>query len=57
MINAVITLLILAVLFAVLGFTTIAGTFAWLAKIIFFVFLVLFLIAAVMAAMRGRAPV
>ena len=42
---------------AVLGFTTIAGAAAGIAKILFFIFLVLTLVALVAGALRGRPPV
>ncbi len=42
--------LIVAVIAAVFGFTLVASTAAWIAKALFFVFLVLFVIALI----RGR---
>jgi uncharacterized membrane protein YtjA (UPF0391 family) len=39
----------------VLGFTTIAGTAIGVAKILFYVFLVLFLVSLVMNFVRGRS--
>ena len=48
MINWAITFLVIALIAAVLGFGGIAGTAVGIAKILFFVFLVLCLIAFVM---------
>lgn len=51
------TFFVVAIVAAVLGFTTVAGAAAGLAKILFFIFLVLTLIALVAGALRGRPPV
>jgi uncharacterized membrane protein YtjA (UPF0391 family) len=56
MLNLVVTLLIIALIAAVLGFGGIAFTSVEIAKIIFFVAIVLFLIAAVFGAVGGRRP-
>jgi uncharacterized membrane protein YtjA (UPF0391 family) len=53
MINWAIAFLVIAVIAAVLGFGGIAGTAVGIAKILFFVFLVLFVIAF---AMGRRTP-
>jgi len=53
MISWTITFLIIAVIAALLGFTTIAGTAIGIAKIIFFIFLVLFVISLLAGALRG----
>lgn len=53
MFNLVITLLIIALVAGVLGFGGIAGTAVGLAKIVFFVALVLFLISLVFGGLRG----
>jgi uncharacterized membrane protein YtjA (UPF0391 family) len=50
------TFFVVAIVAAVLGFTTVAGAAAGLAKILFFIFLVLTLIALVAGALRGRPP-
>jgi len=50
------TFLIIALIAAVLGFGGIAGTAIEIAKIIFFVAIILFLISAVIGMMRGRSP-
>lgn len=47
-----ITFLVIAIIAAVLGFGVIAGTAATIAKVLFFVFLVLF----VVSLFRGRRP-
>jgi uncharacterized membrane protein YtjA (UPF0391 family) len=54
--NLVVTLLIIALIAAVFGFGGIAAVSVELAKIIFFVVLLLFLIAAVFGALGGRRP-
>ena len=56
MIGWAVTFLIIALIAAVLGFGGIAGTAIEIAKIIFFVAIVLFLIAAVVSLLRGRSP-
>ena len=48
--------LVIAIIAAVLGFGGIAGFAVEIAKIIFFVAIVLFLISAVVGLMRGRTP-
>jgi uncharacterized membrane protein YtjA (UPF0391 family) len=56
MLGWAITFLIVALVAAVLGFGGIAGAAIDIAKIIFFVAIVLFAISAVVALMRGRSP-
>ncbi len=53
MLSLVITLLIIAVIAAVLGFGGIAGAAVGIAKIVFFVALVLFLISLIAGGLRG----
>lgn len=48
------TFLVIALIAAVLGFGGIAGTAIEIAKIIFFVAIVLFAISAIVGFMRGR---
>lgn len=48
--------LIFALIAGVLGFTGIAGASVGFAKILFFVFIVLFLVAALMQVLQGRKP-
>jgi uncharacterized membrane protein YtjA (UPF0391 family) len=50
------TFLIIALIAAVLGFGGIAGLSIEIAKIIFFVAIVLFAISALVAVVRGRSP-
>lgn len=54
MLGWAVTFLIVALVAAVLGFGGIAGTAIEIAKIIFFVAIVLFLVSAVFGLMRGR---
>jgi uncharacterized membrane protein YtjA (UPF0391 family) len=51
-----ISFLVLALIAGVLGFGGIASASVDIAKILFFVFAVLFLISAIAAALRGRLP-
>jgi uncharacterized membrane protein YtjA (UPF0391 family) len=50
------TFLVLALIAGVLGFTSIAGTAVEIAKVLFFVFLVLWILASVVRALQGRRP-
>jgi uncharacterized membrane protein YtjA (UPF0391 family) len=56
MIGWALMFLVVALIAAVLGFGGIAGFAVEIAKIIFFVAIVLFLVSAVVALVRGRAP-
>ena len=56
MLNWAITFLVVALIAAVLGFGGIAGVAIELAKIVFYVAIVLFLISAVVGIVRGRTP-
>ena len=56
MLSLVVTLLIIALIAAVLGFGGIAFAAVEIAKVVFFVALILFLIALVFGAMRGPGP-
>jgi uncharacterized membrane protein YtjA (UPF0391 family) len=56
MLGWALTFLIVALIAAVLGFGGIAGFAVEIAKIIFFVAIILFLISAVVGLVRGRAP-
>lgn len=51
------TFLVIALVAAVLGFTTIAGTAYFAAKILFFVFLVLFVVSLLLGARGTRTAV
>jgi uncharacterized membrane protein YtjA (UPF0391 family) len=54
MLGWALTFLVIALIAAVLGFGGIAGTAVGIAKIIFFVAIILFLISALTGAFRGR---
>ncbi|MBU2531615.1 MAG: DUF1328 domain-containing protein [Alphaproteobacteria bacterium] len=56
MLSWAIFFLIVALIAAVLGFGGIAGTAVGIAKLIFFIFIVLFLIAAIYHVVTGRRP-
>lgn len=56
MLGWAVTFLIIAIIAALFGFTGIAAGAAVIAKWIFFIFVVLFLLAAISGAIRGRAP-
>lgn len=57
MLSWALTFFVVAIVAAVLGFTSIAGAAAGIAKILFFIFLVLTLCALVAGSIRGRPPV
>ena len=57
MLSWVVTFLIVALIAGVLGFGGVAGASIEIAKIIFFVAIVLFLISAVVGLARGRTRV
>jgi uncharacterized membrane protein YtjA (UPF0391 family) len=48
------TFLVVALIAALLGFTSIAGAAMGVAKILFYVFLILFVVSMVMHMVRGR---
>lgn len=48
--------LVVALIAAFLGFGGLVGTAVGIAKILFFIFLILFLVSAVMHLVRGSAP-
>lgn len=54
MLGYALTFLVVALIAGVLGFTTVAGAAIGIAKILFFVFLVLFVVSLVMHLVRGR---
>jgi uncharacterized membrane protein YtjA (UPF0391 family) len=56
MLGWALTFLIIALIAAVLGFGGIADFAVEIAKIIFFVAIILFVISAVVALIRGRSP-
>lgn len=47
----------LAIIAGIFGFSGIAGTAAGIAKVLFFGFLVLLIVSAVVRALKGRTPV
>lgn len=55
MLGLVITFALLAVVAAVLGFTTIAVGFAAIAKILFYVFVALFIASLIMHIFKGNS--
>lgn len=57
MLSWVVTFLIIALVAGLLGFGGIAGASIEIAKIVFFIAIVLFLISAVMSIVRGRTNV
>lgn len=56
MLGWAVTFFILALIAGLLGFFALAGLAAEIAKVLLFVFLIIFLISAISNAMRGRAP-
>ena len=56
MLGWALTFLVIALIAAVLGFGGIAGFAVEIAKIIFFAAIILFVISAVFALIRGRSP-
>ncbi len=57
MLSWVVTFLIIALVAGVLGFGGIAGASIEIAKIVFFIALILFLVSAVVGLARGRGNV
>ncbi|MEA2836026.1 MAG: hypothetical protein QOD89_576 [Bradyrhizobium sp.] len=57
MLGWVVTFLIVALIAGILGFGGVAGASIEIAKIIFFIAVVLFLISAVVGLVRGRSQV
>lgn len=57
MLGWALTFLVVALIAAALGFGGIAGTSAGIAKILFFVFIVLFVVSMIARALRGKPPV
>ena len=56
MIGWALLFLVVALIAVVLGFGGIAGFAVEIAKIIFFVAIILFVVSAIVALVRGRAP-
>jgi uncharacterized membrane protein YtjA (UPF0391 family) len=57
MLSWVVTFLIIALVAGLLGFGGIAGTSIEIAKVIFFIAVILFLVSAVFGLVRGRTRV
>jgi uncharacterized membrane protein YtjA (UPF0391 family) len=57
MLGWALTFLVVALIAAALGFGGIAGASAGIAQTLFFVFIVLFVVAMIARALRGRPPV
>jgi uncharacterized membrane protein YtjA (UPF0391 family) len=57
MLSWVVTFLVIALIAGILGFGGIAGASVEIAKIIFFIAVVLFLVSAVVSLARGRTRV
>jgi len=57
MLSWVVTFLIIALVAGILGFGGIAGTSIEIAKVIFFIAVILFLVSAVFGLVRGRTRV
>jgi uncharacterized membrane protein YtjA (UPF0391 family) len=57
MLSWVVTFLIIALIAGILGFGGIAGTSIEIAKVIFFIAVILFLVSAVLGVVRGRSRV
>ncbi len=57
MLSWVVTFLVIALIAGLLGFGGIAGASIEIAKIVFFIAIVLFLVSAVMGIVRGRTRV
>ena len=55
MLSWALNFLVVALIAGLLGFTSIAGAAMGVAKILFFVFLVLFVVSLVMHLVRGRS--
>jgi uncharacterized membrane protein YtjA (UPF0391 family) len=56
MLGWALTFLVIALIAAIFGFGGIAGFAVEIAKIIFFVAIILFVISAIFGFMRGRSP-
>ncbi|WP_293677881.1 DUF1328 domain-containing protein [uncultured Phenylobacterium sp.] len=54
MLGWALTFLVVALIAGVLGFTSVAGAAMGIAKILFWVFLILFVVSLVMHLVRGR---
>jgi len=57
MLGWAVTFLVIALIAAAFGFGGIAGASVGIAQILFFVFIVLFVVAMLARALRGRPPI
>ena len=56
MLHYAVVFLVIALIAALFGFGGIAASAVWIAKILFFVFIVLAVVSLVMGLLRGRKP-
>jgi uncharacterized membrane protein YtjA (UPF0391 family) len=56
MLKAAVVFLVIAIIAGVFGFGGLASASAGMAKIVFGIFIILFLISALFGALKGRAP-
>ena len=56
MLNWALSFLVVAILAAVFGFGGIASTAVDMARVMFFIFIVLFLVSLIAGLLRGRGP-
>lgn len=56
MLNLAVFFLVVALIAGILGFGGVASASVEIAQLLFFVFIVLFIIAALVHALRGRSP-
>lgn len=56
MLHLVITFLVLAIIAGYFGFSTVEGMSYDIAKILFFIFLVLFILSLIASIFRGKRP-
>jgi uncharacterized membrane protein YtjA (UPF0391 family) len=56
MLSWALTFLVIALIAALLGFTGVAGASYAFAKILFWIFVVLFLVSIVASLLRGKSP-
>jgi len=57
MLGWAVTFFVIAIIAAAFGFGGIAGASAGIAKILFFIFIVLFVVALISRALQGRPPI
>lgn len=56
MLSWALTFLVIALIAALLGFTGVAGTAIGIAKLLFWVFVILFLVSILASLLRGKSP-